>query len=228
MKNLICTITLAIGLCAQAVANDPFVKTYELEPFHSIEIDGPMDVRLVPGQSHSVVVEGDERLLEHVDITVEDGVLALDVDRPWRNRDKVKVVVHFVAMSHLSMEGTGDLSCEGFINAKNLKLEFEGTGSAALNVHADKLISDIEGVGNYTITGSTTYHKVSFEGVGKYDASALISDYTMVQSEGVGSVKIHAAKKLIGRASGVGSVDYWGDPAVVEMNAEGIGSINRR
>ena len=120
-----------------------------------------------------------------------------------------------------------DLQCDNRIRTSNLKLEFEGAGNVELEVEADKIISEIAGVGNFKIEGQTEYHKVEFDGIGSYEAKNLRSKYTIVESNGIGSVKVYASNKFKGEANGIGSVDYYGDPDDVSIDATGLGSVNR-
>jgi len=108
-----------------------------------------------------------------------------------------------------------------------MKLEFDGAGDVELDLKASKVISEISGVGEFTIEGETDYHKVSFDGIGSYDASGLRSKFTLVDSNGIGSVKVYASASFKGKASGIGSVEYYGNPAEVDVDASGLGSVTR-
>ena len=48
-----------------------------------------------------------------------------------------------------------------------------------------------------------------------------------MESNGIGSVSAYASDKFKGEATGIGSVDYYGDPDDVNIDASGLGSVNR-
>jgi len=143
---------------------------------------------------------------------------------------KPKVIyleIHINNLRRLEIEGAVDMESRGTLKADNLKIIFEGAGHLDMDIDASKIISIIEGVGEFNLHGRTEYHKVEFSGVGSYDASDLLSKYTQVESYGIGSVKVHASYEIRGEVSGVGSVDYYGDPDISDIEAYGVGNVRR-
>jgi hypothetical protein len=224
----ILTLALLLIPITSIFADDKVEKTYRVNDFSRIYLKGPYEVRLRQANKCGVTIFAREEYLDRIEVYSSDGELSIDMDgKNYRKTKSIEVYISFENLEKLEIEGAVDLQCENQIKTSNLKLEFEGAGNVELDVDADKIIAEIAGVGNFVIEGETEYHKVEFDGIGSYEARNLRSKYTIVESNGIGSVRVYASNKFKGEASGIGSVDYYGDPDDVSIDATGLGSVNR-
>ena len=213
---------------SEVQAQDKMEKSYQVNNFSSIFLKGPYSVNLRQSDNNALTIKASEKYIELIEVSSDGGELRIEMDekrfkKPWN----IEVYINFKELSKLRIEGAVDLQSDNSIKTDNLKLEFEGAGNVELDIEVSKVIAEISGVGNFEITGNTEYHKVSFDGIGNYDAQNLHSKFTLVESNGIGSVSVHASDKLKGEASGIGSIDYFGDPDDVDLDASGLGSVNR-
>jgi hypothetical protein len=209
-------------------ADDKIEKTYNIDDFTKIYLKGPYEVHLRQTTKCGLTILAKEEYFDKLEVSSTGGELEIELDsKIFKKTRAIEVYINFQELEKLVIEGAVDLQCDNQIKTDNLKLEFEGAGNVELNINTNKMIADISGVGNFEIEGETDYHKVDFSGIGNYDARYLRSKYTIVESNGIGSVKVFASAKLKGEASGIGSIDYYGDPDHVDINATGLGSVNR-
>ena len=209
-------------------ADDKIEKTYHIDDFTKIYLKGPYEVHLRQTDKCGLTILAKEEYFDEMEVTSSGGELEIELEgKNFKKTWAIEVYINFKVLEKLKIEGAVDLQCENQIKTDNLKLEFEGAGNVELNVVTSKIIANISGVGNFEIEGETDYHKVDFSGIGSYDAQYLHSKYTIVESNGIGSVKVFASAKLKGEASGIGSIDYYGDPDDVDISANGLGSVNR-
>lgn len=231
MKPIIFTKAAIIVLffsVSTAIAGDKIEKTYDLDNFSQIYLRGPYEVHLRQTNKCGLTILAKESYFEDLEVSSNGGELTINLDRKnFKNSKSIELYINFKELEKLEIEGAVDLVSENQIKTSNLKIEFEGAGNVELNVVASKIIAEIAGVGNFEIEGETDYHKVEFDGIGSYDAKNLRSKYTIVESNGIGSVSVFASNKFKGEASGIGSVDYYGDPDEVSVDATGLGSVNR-
>lgn len=231
MKTKFFTQTLTfifIILASSAFADDKTEKKYNLDDFTMIYLRGPYEVHLRQSSECGLTIRAKDAHFEKLEVSSNGGELQIELDgKNYRNTKSIEVYINFKYLEKLDIEGAVDLQCENQIKTDNLKLEFDGAGNVELNINASKMIAEISGVGNFEIEGETDYHKVEFSGIGSYEAQDLRSKYTIVESNGIGSVKVYASNKFKGEANGIGSVDYYGDPDDVSIDATGLGSVNR-
>jgi hypothetical protein len=219
---------LSLALSHKVLADDREERNFDVQDFTEIYLKGPYAVTLSQGNSCSLRIEAPANAFDDIEVDVHGGLLSINWEgSKIKSSRNISIRIGFADLNKIRILGAVDMQCEDLLRLNNLKIEFEGAGNLELDLRAEKIISEIAGVGNFNLTGTTEYHKVEFSGVGKYDARDLISQYTYVESTGVGTVKVHASTKFIGEASGVGSVDYYGNPGEVTINATGIGSIDR-
>ena len=230
MKNFNATfLTLVLILFAGfSFAEDRIEKEFNVDDFTDIYLRGPYEVHLRQSNDCGVTIIAKESYMERIEVDTHGGELSIEIDgKNFRTSKSIEVFINFKHLEKLEIEGAVDLNCENQIKTTNLKLEFDGAGQVLLDVAADKIIAQIAGVGNFEIEGKTEYHKVQFDGIGSYEAKYLRSNYTIVESNGIGSVSVYASNKFKGEASGIGSVDYYGDPDDVSIDANGLGSVTR-
>jgi len=209
-------------------ADDRIERDYNVEDFDQIYLKGPYEVHLRQSGKCSLTIIAKEDYFERLEVDSDGGELMIDLEgKNYKKKRAIEVYIQFKDLKRLEIQGAVDLVCENKIKTTNLKLEFEGAGNVELDVSAEKIISEIAGVGNFEIEGETDYHKVEFDGIGNYEARDLRSKYTIVESNGIGSVKVYASDKFKGEATGIGSIDYYGDPEDVTIDATGLGSVNR-
>jgi hypothetical protein len=209
-------------------ADDKIEKKYNLDDFTSIYLRGPYEVHLRQTSQCGLTILAKESYFERLEVSSNGGELSIELDgKNFKTTKSIEVYINFKDLEKLEIEGAVDLVCENRITSNNLKLEFEGAGNVELNIKVSKLIAEIAGVGNFEIEGETDYHKVEFSGIGNYEAQDLLSKYTIVESNGIGSVKVYASNKFKGEANGIGSVEYFGDPDDVSVEATGLGSVSR-
>lgn len=221
-------IPVFVLISASLFADDRIEKDYNIEDFTKIYLKGPYEVHLRQSGKCSLTIIAKEEYIDRLDVDSDGEELTIELDgKNYKKKRAIEVYVNFKDLERLEIQGAVDLTCENQIRTTNLKLEFEGAGNVELNISADKIISEISGVGNFEIEGEAEYHKVEFDGIGNYDAKDLISKYTIVESNGIGSVKVYASNRFKGEATGIGSIDYYGDPEDVSVDASGLGSVNR-
>ena len=231
MKKLLFTLILIplLALISTSLfADERIERDFDIADFHQIYLKGPYEVHLRQSSKCALTIIAKEEYFDRLDVDSDGEELSIELDGKNLNKKRaIEVYIQFKDLEKLEIQGAVDLMCENQIKTTNLKLEFEGAGNVELDVSANKIISEISGVGNFEIEGVTDYHKVEFDGVGNYEASDLRSKYTIVESNGIGSVKVYASSKFKGEATGIGSIEYYGDPDDVNIDATGLGSVNR-
>ncbi len=221
-------ILIFAGISFSAAGKEKISKEYHLSPFTRIHLRGPFEVVIIPDSVCRMMVTAPENVFDVIDISSYGGLLSIEIEDKFFKKPKIiHLEIHIQKLRKLEIEGAVDLETRQTLYTDNLKISFEGAGHMDMEIEASKIISIIEGVGEFNLRGKTDYHKVEFSGVGSYDASELLSKYTLVESYGIGSVKVYASYEIHGEVSGVGSVDYYGDPDISEIEATGVGSVRR-
>lgn len=196
---------LLTGACASAAE-----QTRPLPAFDAVSTEGPINMVVEVGKTQSVVLTGDDKFIASVETRVVDGKLLITFPKKPKNE------------LHLSSD-TRILISMPALRAFHV----EGAGSAELkNVKGDSVDIGFEGAGRLVASGTVNLMKLNARGVGEVDTHALQAQRADVTFEGIGAVKVYASERLDAVVRGMGSLNYFGNPRVINKTVEGIGSVS--
>jgi hypothetical protein len=210
------SIGLIIGLTGCVIINPSQVrgsgiaKTEKrtVPAFDSLDVNYAGAIEVRSQEQESLKISGDDNIIPFITTEVKQGTLYIQSSKGYSPRQNLKVII-----------GTPDLK----------RFVFDGVGEANLsNVKNDRIEIDIRGVGSFKASGETKEANITLSGVGNVDAKNLRAVNATVDSNAVGNVDLYVTEKLDVKASGVGAVNYYGNPKIVNRQAEGIGKINQR
>ena len=112
------------------------------------------------------------------------------------------------------------------LDTDNLYLSNSGVGHFELSkLIANKVTVKCSGVGDIDISGQTDDADLSCSGVGSIQAEDLKALNVKATVSGIGNITCYASEKLEGKVSGVGSLQYGGNPKEKHTSHPGAGSV---
>lgn len=182
-------------------------ETRQVTGFSEVELAGSGDVYVTFGDTESVVVETDENLLPYIVTEVRSGKLVI------RTKDNANVVTNLGIRITITM-----ISLDGFT--------LSGSGNVTINgVQADKLSLSIPGSGNITASGSAQTLNIKLNGSGNIRCQELMAEDVTATISGSGNIEVYASQSLDASIRGSGMISYAGNPAAVDKDISGSGSI---
>lgn len=199
----------------------------ELASFDQIDMQGVFNVVLSQGDKQSVKVETDENILPMIITTVENNVLTVKMkDSTTINKmKKITVSITVANLSKITSEGVGSLKSSGVLKLKDLELVSKGVGASELNLSLDKLTVHSEIVGALILSGTAKEVIINHEGLGLIQAFDLKAEKLSLHSDGIGAAEVYASKELNIKSSGLGGVQYKGNPQIKNIKNEGLCKI---
>ena len=138
---------------------------------------------------------------------VNGGVLKVFFDRSVSTANKIKLTL-----------------AAGMIDS----LRVAGCVNGAVSGVSNQLLTvDLSGVGNLKIDGATDALKFTMSGAGEMEAEKLAVRRAVVDLSGTGHAAITATEALNASISGVGQVDYYGNPGKVTESISGLGRLKK-
>jgi hypothetical protein len=211
-------------------------QEFDLTSFDEISAETVIDVEIVQGDTQKVIAEGNENMMNFLELKVINNKLYVDLTHGNFTNFKLKVYVTVPTIKKIETECTGDIYIEGFTGLQSLKLKssstgkitsegtFEingnleivssSTGNISLIANCEEVKARSSGTGNITIEGSCIFQEVSLSGTGNYNAYDLISEECEVETSGTGDAKVNVSEQLDVTINGVGSVYYKGNPRI--------------
>ncbi|MDD3861098.1 MAG: DUF2807 domain-containing protein [Bacteroidales bacterium] len=251
ITTIIAGITILINSCCYELGSirgyGPSIDTtVNVEYVTGINIEGSIDVEVIPSDSFKVVIVAQENIARTIMIEVFGGVANVGY-KPHINvipTSMTKVVFYMPELYSLSIDGSGDIYLfEGFEIDDNFTVKINGSGDIVIDeiicnkysseingsgdieayVVASEISSVIRGSGDLKYWGTTPLHAIRISGSGNIEAFELYTESTFVDIDGSGNAYVWAENLLDVFISGSGNVTYKGNP---QLNIEITGSGN--
>lgn len=205
-------------------------ETRNTSAYESISVAGSFDVFLVKGSEGEIELKGEENLLEHLSVSVKNGVLVLKVkdninlSPSWNKGISIRVPVEEIEAVKLS--GSGDISSNFTLESSDFDAAISGSGDISLTIDSKRLDVKISGSGDIDLHGNTEDMNVKVSGSGDVNAYDLKAENATVMVSGSADVKVSVSGSLDAKVAGSGDVHYKGNPKKVSSKVSGSGDVN--
>ena len=212
-------------------ASDNIVtKEYKLSAFEEVKMSGVGEVFIVQNDEKSGTVEltAPDNYIDLYQFESSNGKLNIGFKKNHININAkhVEIKVYTSDLVKLTNSGASKISLDS-LDTDKFEIVNSGVGGLFLNkVIADNVIAKCSGVGSIEINGQTINADLSCSGVGSINAENLKAKNTKGIVSGVGGITCYASESIEGRVSGVGSLNYGGNPKHKNNKRTGVGSIN--
>lgn len=186
----------------------------DLNTFERISLSISADVFLKQGDTQSILVRGQQNIIENLITEVEDKTWRIRFDRPIRRSQGLKIFITLPYLSGAKVSGSGNIESEHTWQAPSFYTGVTGSGNINLLVQAEDLTSKVSGSGNILLGGSSKEYSVQITGSGNIKAYELTAEHCKVRISGSGDARVDAQEQLDVRISGSGDVMYTGRPRV--------------
>lgn len=222
MKNIITLIgTILLGTI---LSHAQKMQDKAVSEFTAIELEGKLDVTITQGTANAIKAEVGDDNSEMAKIIVNNGVL--EVTSISGANKPVTVYITAKGINKIEMEGQVNLKTTNEIIANKLEVESETIGSTYLDLNVKELDLDVDAVGSVTLKGKADKLKADIEGVGSLNAFDLVTRNADINMSGIGGAKINVTDSLLADVSGIGSVEYKGNPYVKKVKKSGVGGVS--
>ena len=131
----------------------------QLKDFERITLLGSLDVHYAQADSFSVVVKGPAKAIKNVETEVEHNTLKVNMKNStsiihWSSEDMDDVTVYVTSPDFLgiSLQGSGDFSCERKLDTDNLDISLRGSGDITFeDIICDRVKVSLVGSGDVDV-----------------------------------------------------------------------------
>jgi hypothetical protein len=233
---LLLTLSFFLGGCrymwGKRVTGNGVIRTEErtVSDFKNVEVSGAIKVYVSQGPVKPVRIEGDENLLQYIEIRQLGDRLEVGTRRGFNLHPSGDMKIYVTAPVYNEIEVSGACDIIGMmkiVNPENLSLSASGAGNIKMEVDAPKLSAEITGSGSIDLKGQTKDADLQLSGAAEAHCYELLSETTKIDITGAGSAEVYASVKLDASVSGAGSVNYKGNAAEVKQHVTGAGSVSK-
>jgi hypothetical protein len=230
MYSIILAILLSFGVNAHAkIGNFKTTEevTLQLGTFSKVQLDGGYEVVLIQGNEESVTIAADKEKISSVHASVKEGKLHVYNDKYAQNY-KVKLTIKFKNLEKIKFNGGVSLKCNNLLEFNNLELNIAGGADIKLNLKANDLKYVLDGGVNTDLIGQVVNLSLALNGAGRINAEELHAENVKVEIAGAGYAVVYGSKTVNAEISGIGSIEYTGNPQKVKSVVNGLGSIKEK
>jgi len=184
-------------------------ETRNLEKFKAIKISGAFDVVSQKAERANIKITCDRNILPHIQSKISNEELSIMPDSPVSCKNRIRI----------------ELCTAGDVN----KIELSGACTLVhKEIAASKFSLDINGTSTATISGKADVFEADISGISSLKAVELKTKVTSVSVAGTGKAEVFASDKLTAKISGIGNVDYYGNPKEVIKDISGLSQLNKK
>lgn len=172
--------------------------------FTSVIVDGAFDINYQHGPA-SLIISGDDNIIQHVESTVNNKLLMLKIDKSYRSYSPIVINISSPNINRVVIDGSSTVKLK---NIKTDQLTVKLTGSVDLKASGAVKVLDLQ-----------------LQNTGDVKARKLDSDKVTVNLQGTGDIELTAYEELKASITGVGDILYFGSPNKVRKQISGLGEI---
>lgn len=197
---------------------------FDLPPFTGVEISGSMDVFISQGPDQSVIVEGQENIVDVIDLDIDNGVWDINFTECVRNYDDLQVYITIENIDYLKVSGSGSIVGETVMLGEVMVLRITGSGEMDLGLEYETIDGKITGSGEVDLEGFCEDLEFTISGSGDLNAFGLEAQKADLKISGSGDAEVFVLEILDVQITGSGDVFYRGYP-VISADISGSGDL---
>ena len=180
-----------------------------------VSISGAYEVVIRKGDKSSLVISGDERDIEEMNIVDDNYELTIDSDRSFNINDdfdsNVKIEITIASLKEIEFEGAVKAKIRGF-DQSDMKIDLSGASKADIDADIGEVTAEVKGASKLELNGKGETLIVKVTSASRLDAFQFEVNSAEIKSRGAANVKVLVNQFLDIDASGVSVIRYKGEP----------------
>ena len=230
LATLFGMIALLLASCVGEEDPGPLqeqTKEYSILDFERLEIGDAMDVTVSQGNMFSVVVNGDRRNIDDLEVKKIGNTLKMNYTRGRRSDNRqytTYVTITMPTLKGVVFPGAVNSKISGFETEGDFDITLSGASKLQADVSAAAVKVSLSGASELNISGAAADLWAIVSGASELRGFDLETTTANVDASGASKVRVSAAQQLNATASGASDVRYRGNPTV-NGNSSGASSI---
>jgi hypothetical protein len=173
----------------------------------AVEFGAFGNLEIVQGDEEGLTIMGQGNVLPMIMSEIDGDTMRIYVNGNVHPSYGLKMVLKVRSLRSIVAGGAGGISASG--------------------ISGDTLSISVTGANTVAVVGSVREQTVTLSGSGSYDGSALESQRATITIDGFADAVVRVEEQLRANISGNGSVEYFGEPRVID-DITGLGQVMRR
>lgn len=215
---IIILIGLTLNIWAETLIGSGNIVVDErgLPSFKYIIIQGGINLILKHDVNQYLSVETDDNLLEQVKTRVENDTLYIDAGGTVNFSTEPTVYISSDNLGYCEIIGSAEVSSENQLSFPQITFNICGSANVKVDVNVQQISTDISGSASVTYTGQANLQHITIQGSAEVNSVDLVTSITHCDIKGSGHCLVQVSDSLYANISGVGKIDYRGNPVIVK------------
>jgi hypothetical protein len=199
-------------------------EDFDVSGFNKLSFSGIGKIIIKQSAEESLTIEAEKNIIDALDINVSGNRLNIGLKRGFLNIIPTKDIIfhlNVIDIQKIDLTGAGSVICEN-LETESLEINSSGLGNIEFYIEAENLETEISGAGKVIMAGKVDRQEIEVSGVGTYNGKELQSNECLINISGAGRAIVNVLQILDVKMSGVGNVEYTGNPQITQ-NISGIG-----
>jgi len=188
----------------------------DVRDFQEVALEGVGTLVIEQGETESLSIEAEPRVLRRIETAVSNGRLTIRPDRSFETREPITYYLTVRQLSGIELSGAGQIQA-GQLSADHLRLTGSGAGSMIVdNLTATSLEMMAAGNMQSQLAGAVDSLTVTLSDAARIAAPNLTSRVASISASGASQATINVSESLDARVSGAARVEYIGNPSLTQ------------
>lgn len=195
----------------------------ELEEIYRLSVSGGTKLVLQQGSPQQVMVEVQPNLLPYLNQNVRNGRWNVEFTRPVSTRRGIKVDITLENLEELTLSGGSDAKIGEFdFGDAILALNASGGSKISGTAYCRELLLQLSGGSQAALTGNSNYGiRMGLSGGSRCTSPDWSSPYLEADLSGGSRAILTITEEIHGNLSGGSSMEFYGNPPKVSVQASG-------
>jgi hypothetical protein len=202
-------------------------ETRKLDSFTKVEVKTGIDCEILQANNFEVVVEADDNVIKEIKTRVENGTLILESDFGNYHNATRKVTVHMPKIDNLESTSGATLKSLNTFTATKVYLKSSSGSEMNVTVESDTISLETSSGSEQNIKGKALKLYATSSSGSSINANELLANDVSAQSTSGSSIEVHSILNIDGKASSGSSINYKGNPKIVNKEESSGGSVSR-
>ncbi|MFN5844084.1 MAG: GIN domain-containing protein [Flavobacteriia bacterium] len=235
MKQIVYTVLLFLSVslfsCKKAMEEVTIEKS--LNEFDTLTVNSVFEIQLTQGSSNSIRIEGAQKILENVEIAIENNTLTLSNSFKgnwlYPKKNKVRVYITTNGLHRINSNETSNIRTTNKLTGNEIGLVMTSKlneANLAIDCNSFYFWNNHPCGGKVVLTGQTNELKVWSYALMAIDASDLNTPIASVENNSKGDCRIYCTTKLTYSILGTGNIYLSGDPTeIIKIEESSTGQL---
>lgn len=200
----------------------------ELEPFYSIEVWDEADIYLINSTTQKVIIKAGKNMIPKINLEVREGILTISNDNScnWvREPGNPSIFIYSNDIQNISTYDYSNFYTEDTLQLSYLSVFSDGTGNFDFKIDIDSLIIESIYISNFAFSGSAHFSNIKFTDDSRFMGKNLDVEYCTIDHQGSNRIEVYPVSELSGTIQSTGSIYYYNDPELLDVQVNGTGEL---